>query len=43
VRDKAMPNLSPSNSKYERMIRIWRQLPLPVTHLIGPLVARHLG
>jgi FemAB-related protein (PEP-CTERM system-associated) len=43
VRDKAMPNLSPSNSKYQRMIRIWRRLPLPVTRLIGPPLARHLG
>ena len=30
-----LPNLSPTNPKYERMIRLWRRLPLGVTQLPG--------
>ena len=37
------PNLSPTNPKYERMIRAWRRLPVPITQWIGPPFARHLG
>jgi FemAB-related protein (PEP-CTERM system-associated) len=43
VRAKAMPNLSPTNTRYERLIRTWRRLPLPITRLIGPPIARALG
>lgn len=43
VRAKALPDLSPVNPKYDRMIRAWRRLPLPVTRLLGPLLARSLG
>jgi hypothetical protein len=38
-----MPNLSPTNPKYDAMIRIWRRLPLALTQRIGPLVAKYLG
>jgi len=37
------PNLSPTNARFERMIRLWRQLPLGITQLLGPQVARYLG
>ena len=40
---QAMPNLSPTNPKYGRMIRLWQRLPLPVARLLGPPVAKFLG
>jgi len=43
IRAKAMPNLSPNNAKYGRLISAWRRLPLPVTRVLGPPLARHLG
>lgn len=43
VKRRGMPNLSPTNPKYEAMIRIWRRLPVGLTRLIGPPVAKHLG
>jgi len=38
-----VPNLNPTNSKYAKMIETWRRLPLWVTRIIGPPLARHLG
>jgi hypothetical protein len=38
-----LPNLSPTNPKYEAMIRLWRSLPVGLTRLIGPPVAKYLG
>lgn len=43
VKAREMPNLSPTNSKYARMIDLWRRLPVPLTQLIGPPIARYLG
>jgi FemAB-related protein (PEP-CTERM system-associated) len=43
VRAREMPNLSPTNPRYQRMIRTWRRLPLAVTQRLGPPVARYLG
>jgi FemAB-related protein (PEP-CTERM system-associated) len=43
VKAQAMPNLSPTNPKYERMIRLWRRMPLRITQLVGPPVAKYLG
>ncbi len=43
VKAQAMPNLSPTNPKYERFIRAWRRMPLGVTQLVGPHVAKYLG
>jgi FemAB-related protein (PEP-CTERM system-associated) len=43
VRSRELPNLSPTNPKYDRMIRTWRALPVPVTRIIGPPLARFLG
>lgn len=37
-----MPDLSPLNAKYESLIRLWKSLPLPVTKLAGPVIARGL-
>jgi FemAB-related protein (PEP-CTERM system-associated) len=43
VKAREMPNLSPTNDRYARMIDLWRRLPVPVTQLIGPPIARYLG
>lgn len=43
VRSRQLPNLSPTNPKYQRLIALWQKLPLWLTQLIGPPVARHLG
>jgi FemAB-related protein (PEP-CTERM system-associated) len=43
VRAKQMPDISPMNPKYRFFINAWKRLPLPVTQLIGPLIARNLG
>lgn len=38
-----LPNFTPDNPRYGAMIGLWRRLPLPVTTLIGPWLARDLG
>lgn len=38
-----MPNISPTNPKYELMIRLWQKLPLKVSQLLGPMLAKDLG
>ena len=43
VRRTELPNLSPTNPKYQRAIEAWKRLPLPVTQWVGPLLARYLG
>jgi FemAB-related protein (PEP-CTERM system-associated) len=43
VKAREMPNLSPTNAKYGRMIRAWQRLPLGLTQMLGPPLARHLG
>ena len=40
---KSVPNISPTNSKYALFIRAWRRLPLPVSRVLGPWLARDLG
>jgi len=43
VRARELPNLSPTNAKYGRLIDVWRRLPVPVTRIVGPPIARYLG
>ena len=43
VRSKELPNLSPTNPKYKKKIEMWRKLPLPITQLLGPPIAKYLG
>ena len=43
VKARQMPDVSPMNPKYRLFIDVWKRLPLPVTRLIGPLLARNLG
>lgn len=43
LENNAMPNLSPTNPRYQRMIALWKRLPLPLSRLIGPPLAKNLG
>jgi FemAB-related protein (PEP-CTERM system-associated) len=43
VKAREMPNVTPDNPRYRRMIELWQKLPVPVTTLIGPWLARSLG
>jgi len=38
-----MPDLSPNNPKYAYFIKAWQKLPLPVTRIVGPWLAKDLG
>ena len=42
LRGQAMPDLSPSNPRFNLAQRVWPRLPLPVTKVLGPLVTRYL-
>jgi FemAB-related protein (PEP-CTERM system-associated) len=43
VRAAAVPNVTPDNPRYQALIRAWQKLPVPVTTLIGPWLAKDLG
>jgi FemAB-related protein (PEP-CTERM system-associated) len=43
IRSDELPNLNPSNSRFQLMIKAWKMLPLSVAGLIGPPIARRLG
>ncbi|HKJ72015.1 MAG TPA: FemAB family XrtA/PEP-CTERM system-associated protein [Gammaproteobacteria bacterium] len=43
VRSREVPDVSPANPRYQRLISAWRHLPLPVTRAVGPWIARSLG
>lgn len=36
VKRKEVPNFTPQNPKFEMAIKVWQQLPLPVTRWLGP-------
>jgi len=38
----AIPQLNVNNPKFDMAIKVWRQLPLPVTTAIGPFIARSI-
>lgn len=38
----ALPELNPQNSKYAHAIRLWQQLPVSVTTMVGPMIAKYL-
>ncbi|MBI3461458.1 MAG: FemAB family PEP-CTERM system-associated protein [Planctomycetes bacterium] len=40
VRQGQANQMRPDSGKYDRMIRIWQRLPVPLTRQIGPLIAR---
>jgi len=35
-----LPEMSPSNPKYQWLIQIWKRLPMQVANRVGPLIAR---
>lgn len=41
VAAEEMPNVNPNNPKFERLVALWRRLPLPVANFLGPIVARN--
>ncbi len=43
VKAKSMPDVSPNNPKYRMFVNAWKKLPLPVTRIVGPWIAKNLG
>lgn len=43
VKANSLPDLNPLNPKYRLFIAAWKRLPLPLSRLLGPVVARYLG
>ena len=43
VKARSVPEVNPLNPKYRLLINTWKRLPLPVSRLIGPYLARNLG
>jgi len=43
VNAKEMPEINPTNPKYQLFIRAWKKLPLPIAKIVGPLLAKDLG
>ncbi|MEF8794671.1 FemAB family XrtA/PEP-CTERM system-associated protein [Thiohalorhabdus sp.] len=43
VRASEVPDLSPANPKYQAFIGAWKRLPVGVSRLVGPWLARSLG
>jgi FemAB-related protein (PEP-CTERM system-associated) len=42
VHQHSMPDYSPLNPKFSLGIEVWRRLPLSVTQIVGPIIAKHL-
>ena len=43
VRAKTIPEVNPLNPRYRLLIATWKRLPLWVTQILGPMIARNLG
>jgi FemAB-related protein (PEP-CTERM system-associated) len=43
VKAKQIPEINPLNPKYRLFIAAWKRLPLPVSQLVGPWLAKDLG
>lgn len=39
---KELPNLNPTNPRYEKVIELWKQLPVDLTKRVGPWISRRL-
>jgi serine/alanine adding enzyme len=37
-----IPDLTPSNPKYQTAIRAWQRLPVPATKILGPMIVRNI-
>jgi FemAB-related protein (PEP-CTERM system-associated) len=42
VKATKLPNLNPTESKYQSAIELWKRLPVPVANTVGPLIVRGL-
>jgi hypothetical protein len=40
--DRELPDLSVDNPKYSLAIKVWRKLPVRVTQVLGPYLARNI-
>jgi len=43
VKAKQIPEINPLNPKYQLFIAAWKKLPLPVSQMVGPWLAKDLG
>jgi FemAB-related protein (PEP-CTERM system-associated) len=43
VRGDRLPDVTPLNPKFQRLIAAWKRLPLPIATFVGPWIARDLG
>lgn len=43
VRARAVPELNPTNPRYQKVIALWQRMPLWITRTVGPFLARNLG
>ncbi len=43
VKAKQIPEINPLNPKYQLFIAAWKKLPLPVSQIMGPWLAKDLG
>jgi hypothetical protein len=43
VKAKTMPDVSPLNPRYRLFIDLWKHMPLTLSKLIGPMIAKNLG
>lgn len=43
VKAQQIPEINPLNPKYQFFIAAWKRLPLPVSQLVGPWLAKDLG
>ncbi|MFQ5756698.1 MAG: FemAB family XrtA/PEP-CTERM system-associated protein [Acidiferrobacterales bacterium] len=40
---ESTPDISPLNPRYRLLVQLWKHMPLSLTKLLGPLIARNLG
>ena len=43
IKATEIPEINPLNPKYQTFIKLWKWLPMAVTHRIGPFLAKDLG
>ena len=43
VKSKSLPDINPLNPKYQLFIAAWKRLPLGVSQIVGPWLAKDLG
>lgn len=43
VKAESIPEVNPTNPKYQFFINAWKKLPLPMANTVGPLLSRSLG